>query len=279
MTLHPPESSSWLEVLHPQAHTGHVRYALFDFDGTLSVIRRGWERIMSSMMVEMISDGTSIPIGVENMIEEYIDSSTGILTIKQMKWLVDMVRRYGRARNVLTAFEYKQIYNERLLKSVRMRIQNMGGGPEGCDQLMIAGARSFLERLAARGVHLFLASGTDHEYVVEEAAALGIALFFDGHIYGAHGDSEDDSKELVIARILQENRLQGQELVVVGDGPVEMSYACQVGAVTLGIAADEDDRETLNLRKRTRLMEAGADLLVSNFQHAGELVDLLCGNK
>jgi phosphoglycolate phosphatase-like HAD superfamily hydrolase len=277
MTFTEPETHPWLEILRPQVHTGRTRYALFDFDGTLSVIRRGWERIMSSLMVEMISDGNSIPLGVESMVEDYIDRSTGILTIKQMKWLEDIVRRYGRSRNLKTAAEYKKIYNERLLKSVRMRIQNMGGGLDGRDALMIAGARPFLQGLARRGVHLFLASGTDHEYVLEEAAALGIEDFFEGHIYGAHGNSEEDSKELVIARILEENQLQGKELLVVGDGPVEICFARQVGAVALGVAADEDTRETLSPRKRARLVAACADLLVSNFLHANELVDLFCG--
>ncbi len=272
-----PLTEPWLEIFHPATPTGLTRYALFDFDGTLSVIRRGWERIMSSLMIEMISDGTSIPLGVESMVEDYIDRSTGILTIKQMKWLEETVRRFGRARSVLTASQYKKIYNERLLKSVRMRIQNTGGGREARDALMIAGARAFLEGLSARGVRLFLASGTDHEYVVAEAAALGVTDFFGDHIYGARGDSEDDSKEQVIGRILAGNHLQGPELLVVGDGPVEINYARQAGAVTLGVAADEDTRETLSLRKRARLFSAHSDFLVANFLHTNELIDLFCG--
>ena len=275
----PLTEEPWLEILRPAAPTGRVRYALFDFDGTLSVIRRGWERIMSSLMIEMISDGTSIPLGVESLVEDYIDRSTGILTIQQMKWLEETVRRFGRARSVLTASEYKKIYNERLLKSVRMRIQNRSGGREARDALMIAGARAFLEGLSARGVRLFLASGTDHEYVLAEAAALGIADFFDERIYGARGDSEDDSKEMVIRRILSGNHLQGPELLVVGDGPVEIRYACQVGAVTLGVAADEDTRQTLNPRKRARLVAAHADFIIANFLHANELIILFCGRQ
>ncbi len=36
----------WLEVVNPTVRVGHVRHALFDFDGTISVIRRGWEQVM-----------------------------------------------------------------------------------------------------------------------------------------------------------------------------------------------------------------------------------------
>ena len=275
LTGSPPDHG--LEILHPNVRTGRTRCALFDFDGTISVIRRGWERIMISLMIEMISDGNSIPLNIESVVEEYVDHSTGILTIKQMQWLEEAVRRYGRSRRVLTASEYKQIYNERLLRPVRMRLNGINGVPVSADSLMIAGARDFLEKLARRGVRLFLASGTDQEYVQQEAAALGVAGFFGGHIYGARGDSEEDSKELVIERILQENHLAGDELLVVGDGPVEIRFARQVGAVALGVAADEDTRQTLSPRKRARLVEAGADLLVTNFLQAAALVDLLCG--
>ncbi len=277
MTLTDLSPYLWLEILHPEVRTGQTRCALFDFDGTLSVIRRGWERIMISLMIEMISDGNSIPLGIERTVEEYVDHSTGILTIKQMQWLEEAVRRYGRASRVLTASEYKQIYNERLLCPVRMRLNGGDGRPVAPDELMIAGARDFLEKLAARGVRLFLASGTDQEYVQEEAHILGIDGLFKGQIYGARGDSEVDSKELVIERILKENHLAGEELLVVGDGPVEIRYARQVGAVALGVAADEDTRQTLSPRKRARLAEAGADLLVTNFLQADTLVDLFCG--
>jgi phosphoglycolate phosphatase-like HAD superfamily hydrolase len=45
-----------------------------------------------------------------------------------------------------------------------------------------------LEQLRDRGVTLYLASGTDHQDVVKEAEALGVAHFFKGGIYGAMGD-------------------------------------------------------------------------------------------
>ena len=267
----------WLEILNPQVKTGRVRFALFDFDGTISVIRREWERIMVEMMIEMIcGSGPAVPeIAAEAA--DFVDRSTGILTIVQMKWLAAAAARHGLAQTVLSASEYKAIFSERLLRPVRQRLAGLGASLAERDALMIAGARSFLQTLSARGVRLFLASGTDHEYVVNEAGVLGVLEFFEGRVYGARGDSESDSKELVIARILKENQLRGEELLVVGDGPVEIRCARGVGAVALGVAADEDTRQTLNPRKRARLVEAGADLIVANFLPAAELADLLCG--
>jgi len=267
----------WLEVLNPAAQLGKVRYALFDFDGTLSVIRRGWEKIMTGLMVECICEGQPPTSQIQAEITEYIDRSTGILTIKQMQWLADAVRRHNMAQRFRTASEYKRLYNERLLGPVRQRVASMDGSLAALDAWMIAGARHFLELLADCGIRLFLASGTDQVYVKEEVDVLDLGHFFSSDIYGALGDSETDSKEAVITRILHDYHLQGPELLVVGDGPVEITMARQVNAVALGLASDEDQRQGFNPRKRQRLLAADADLLVADFLHGDELVRLLCG--
>ena len=101
----------------------------------------------------------------------------------------------------------------------------MDGSQAARDELMIAGARAFLQGLHRRGVTLYLASGTDHVYVLEEAAVLGVAEFFGEHIYGARDDAEAYTKARIIQRILDEHGLHGEELLVVGDGPVEIRHA------------------------------------------------------
>ncbi len=268
----PPD---WLEVVNPSVRVGHVRHALFDFDGTISVIRRGWEQVMIPLMVEMICDGHPTPPGLEAEVADYVDRSTGILTIKQMRWLEETVRRYGLAAEVKSAREYKRIYNERLLQPVRRRLARLDGSQAARDSLAIAGARRILEGLHTQGVRLYLASGTDHVYVVEEAEALGVADLFEGRIYGARDGAEAYDKARIIEDILTENDLRGEELLVVGDGPVEIRHARARDAVALGVAADEERRLGLNARKRERLLSAGADLIVTDFVHHAELVDLL----
>jgi len=264
----------WLEIVNPQVRLGQVRHALFDFDGTISVIRRGWEAIMIALMVEMICEGQPQPAGLENEVAAYVDRSTGILTIEQMRWLEEAVRRYGLAQHPRTAREYKRIYNERLLQPVRARLAQLesAGDHAATDTLMIAGVRSFLEGLYERGVTLYLASGTDHVFVQEEASALGVSEFFGSHIYGARDESLEDSKERIIQRILTEHQLRGAELLVVGDGPVEIFHAQSRAAIALGVAADEDQRRGLDPRKRARLLAAGADFLITDFSHGQELL-------
>jgi phosphoglycolate phosphatase-like HAD superfamily hydrolase len=269
---------SWLEVPNPAIRLGRVHHALFDFDGTISVIRRGWEDIMIPMMVEMICDGQSASSEIEAQVADYVDRSTGILTIKQMQWLEEAVRRTGLSQNPRSAREYKRIYNERLLRPVRQRLGQMDGGQSARDGLMIVGARDFLQGLHDCGVALYLASGTDHVYVAEEARALGVADFFGEHIYGARDDTEAYTKERIIQRILDGHGLRGEELLVVGDGPVEIRNAKERGAVALGVAADEDCRQGLNPRKRQRLLAAGADLIVTDFREHQQLLSYLCSN-
>lgn len=261
------------ESLNPDVPLGLVRYALFDFDGTISTIRQGWEEVMGPLMVEMICGSTPPTPAIEREVVAYIDRSTGILTIEQMRWLEEAVARYGLNAEVMSAKAYKRIYNERLLKPVRQRIAAL----RQPDALMMVGARDFLQALAGCGVELFLVSGTDHEYVLEEAAVLQIGDFFAPHIYGALDEPQANTKEHIIARLLAENDLQGPELVVVGDGPVEIREARRRNAIALGVASDEVERRGMNPRKRARLLDAGADLMIADFSHAEQLAEVLTG--
>lgn len=253
-----------------------MHYALFDFDGTLSVIRHGWEEVMFAVMVESICEEHPPTLEIEAEVAQFIDQSTGILTIKQMKWLEEAVRRHGMARRPKNAAAYKRIYLDRLLQLVRERLRELDGSLEAGQSWLVAGAQNFLTKLAKRGVQLFLSSGTDQEYVLQEAEALGIVDFFKGRIFGAQGDSETDTKEMIIQRILTDYRLSGKELLVVGDGPVEIQSARLAGSIALGVACNETDRLSWDARKHQRLLQAGADFIVSNFLHSSELVEILC---
>jgi phosphoglycolate phosphatase-like HAD superfamily hydrolase len=268
-------NENWLEIINPDVRVDAIRQILFDFDGTISVIRQGWEKIMAPLMVEMICDQSPPIVEIVSEVEEYIDHSTGILTSEQMEWLVEAVRRYSRARQVRTAREYKQLYNERLLTLVNERLRRLTAGILRPDDLAIIGARRFVELAFRRGLTLYLASGTDHDYVVHEASALGVSQFFSGRIYGALDDTAAHTKARIISRILDDHALQGPELLVVGDGRVEMQCAKERGAVALGVASDEVAQFGWNVRKRERLVRAGADLLVPDFSHAEELADYL----
>ena len=46
--------STDVEILRPDLPRGRFRSVLFDFDGTLSLIREGWPQVMIPMMVEVL---------------------------------------------------------------------------------------------------------------------------------------------------------------------------------------------------------------------------------
>jgi phosphoglycolate phosphatase-like HAD superfamily hydrolase len=277
----PSEDESYLRVLNPQVipNLGHLRHALFDFDGTLSVLREGWESVMIPLMIACIrgpgSVSPQLSAEIEQEVRAYVDRSTGILTIQQMGWLAEAVRRYGLVADPCTAREYKAQYVEQLMQRVSARRADLRLGRMAPEQGMLAGARSFLEALTSRGTHLYLASGTDHPYVVDEASALGLAGYFDNRIYGALDDSEANDKEQVIRRILDQANLAGTDLLVVGDGPVEIRVAHAAGAIALGVASDEVRRSGWNAHKVRRLEAANADLLVPDFSQARRLAAFL----
>jgi phosphoglycolate phosphatase-like HAD superfamily hydrolase len=265
----PLTGSPWLLSRHPGIldRLSFVRHVLFDFDGTLSVLRQGWEEVMIPLMVEAICGEEIVTGAIEQEVREYVDRSTGILTIRQMQWLAEAVQRHGIARQVLAPGAYKALYLSRLMVFVRQRMAGLESGECKPSDYMIAGAGEFLHGQAEQGMRLYLASGTDHVDVLNEANALGLLPYFDGGVYGALDANEDHAKERVIQRILDENHLSGSELLVIGDGPVEIREGAARGALTWGIASDEVRRSGWNDKKMERLAQAGADLISADFTH------------
>ena len=142
---------------------------IFDFDGTISTLRWGWEDTMKPLMLEMISPNAPADAELEAEVEAYIDESTGIQTIFQMQWLAERVHRDGANPDAPTdPWWYKQEYNRRLMQTVRRRMEQVAGNPSGREAFLMAGSVDFLKALRQRGVRLYAASGTDHGDVVRE---------------------------------------------------------------------------------------------------------------
>ncbi len=274
-----------IEICAKAIPCGSVKHAVFDADGTISTLRQGWEEVMAPVMIRAIlgeqhdSADRGLYEKVRQRVLQYIDQSTGLQTILQMEALVEMVKEFGivPAGQILDKFGYKKIYNDALMELVGKRIAKLERGQLDVADCTVKGAVGFLAALRKRGVTLYLASGTDREDVVREAAALGYAEFFDGGIYGSVGDVSKYSKKMVIDQIMTENSLSGSELVVVGDGPVELRECRKRNGIAIGVASDEIRRYGLNLEKRTRLIKAGAQAVVPDFSGWHDLLNLLFG--
>ncbi|TBL75022.1 HAD family hydrolase [Paenibacillus thalictri] len=247
---------------------GQVQAVLFDFDGTLSTLRSGWEETMAPLFKEMIAGSRQLSVEeeaeLEREIDAYIDQSTGIQTIFQMRWLEQRVREQGWNPHVLSDWEYKAEYNNRLLLKVNERIADLREGKLAPSGFLIRGSVELLEALHSRGIPMYIASGTDHPDVVNEAEVLGVRNYF-ASIAGAPPGRADCSKEKVIADLLAQPDFGGEGLAVIGDGKVEIRLAKENGALALGLASDENAREGLNPVKVNRLQAAGADQIAGDF--------------
>jgi rfaE bifunctional protein kinase chain/domain len=277
---------SEIELCYESIPFGRIKHAVFDHDGTISTLRQGWEEIMAPVMVKAVlgdkyeTADETLYHKVNNRITDFIDKSTGIQTIIQMEALVEMVKEFGivRADKILDKLGYKEIYNNALMELVNRRIGKFKRAELDINDYTIKGALEFVEALKKRGIKLYLASGTDRQDVIAEAEALGYAELFDGGIHGSVGDITKYSKKMVIEKIMADNKLQGPELVVFGDGPVEIRECRKRDGIAVGIASDEIRRHGLSNEKRTRLIKAGAHVIVPDLSQQETLIELLFGS-
>lgn len=275
---------SEIEIVSEWGEKLHITHAIFDHDGTISTLREGWEEIMAPMMMKAILGERFLDADetlyhkVHDRVQDFIDKTTGIQTLIQMQGLVTLVKEFGLVpeEEVLDEFGYKEIYNNELLAMVKKREAKLSRGELTIEDLTLKNGVLFLETLHNAGISLYLASGTDHDDVVNEARILGYDHLFEGKIYGAVGDVTKEAKKIVLDKILNEigNSKNGQ-LALFGDGPVEIREARKRGGVTIGIASDEVKRHGLNEKKRTRLIKAGADVIISDFSQLPQLLHLL----
>ncbi|HOB19349.1 MAG TPA: HAD family hydrolase [Candidatus Atribacteria bacterium] len=251
-----------------------VKAVIFDFDGTISTLRQGWEEIMEPLMVEMITGNKPASEELVKAVRDFINESTGIQTIYQMEWLENEVRRRKLNPVVHDKWWYKDEYNRRLLDVVNARIEKLDRGELDPGDYLIKGGRELLQALHSMKLDLYIASGTDEKDVVNEVRVLGLLDYFT-KVAGAPERRADCSKEAVIRMLMHERGLQGAELLVIGDGKVEIRLGVEAGAITLGVASDEIRREGVNPVKRERLIKAGANAIVGDFTCADEIIALL----
>jgi len=114
------EYPEWdIEVInHP---TRRFRYALFDFDGTLSLLREGWQGIMIPYFTEVVAAVTENPDlqNITELVTEFVDMLTGKQTIFQCIRLDEEVQKRGGP--AVDPYEYKAEYLRRLMARIKDR--------------------------------------------------------------------------------------------------------------------------------------------------------------
>lgn len=264
-----------IEIINPNFPRGQFRFVLFDFDGTLSLIREGWPQVMIPMMVEILqATGTSEnEPTLTRHVEDFVMRLNGRQTIYQMIQLAEEVTKRGG--QPLEPLAYKHEYHARLMRRIQGRLDALTSKSATPDDWTVPGSHDILTRLRERGLDLYLASGTDVAFVKRETELLDLTRFFAPHIYGALDDYKNFSKKMIIERILQENNLRGEELLGFGDGFVEIEEVKRVGGVAVAVASDEVKREGIHAWKRDRLVRAGADFVIGDYRCVDDLMRIL----
>jgi len=267
-----------LQQLRAGVSARNARVCLFDFDGTVSLIRSGWMEVMVPMMVEVLSElqtGES-ETELRAVVEDFVWRLTGKQTIYQMIALAgEISKRGGTPHEPLT---YKKMYLDRLHARIQYRLEELRRGAVSPDKYLVPGTRAWIEALRDRGLQLYLASGTDQPYMREEADLLDVARYFDGRVYGALDDYKAFSKKILIERLIAASEFQGSEFLGFGDGYVEIENIKDVGGVAVGVATAEPDCLTIDDWKRQRLAGVGADFIIPNFLCRDELLAALFPN-
>ena len=246
-----------------------IRHALFDWDGTLSLLRAGWAEVMIQQWIETLPPllGESRATQ-EQRVHDEIWGLNGKPTIHQMARLAELVTESGGAAK--SAISYNEEYQNRLATLVRTRADQVRNGMAAPDEFMVTGARAFLDLLSQRGIQLHLASGTELRFITEEAKLLGLADYFGSRFHGPSGpDDRSFSKRGVMDGILAQTGLPGGALVAFGDGHVEIEQSRAVGGWAVAVCSDESAWRSgkLDPAKLKRLTEVGANFSVPDFAH------------
>src|SRR3954465_14801202 len=140
-----------IEVLRPDLPRGRFRSVLFDFDGTLSLIREGWPQVMIPMMVEALREtGTAeTEAQLTAAVEDFVMRLNGRQTIYQMIQLADEVRSRGGAP--LEPLAYKHRYHDLLMQRIEGRLAALASGQATAEDWTVPGSHALLDALQGRG--------------------------------------------------------------------------------------------------------------------------------
>ena len=261
----------------------NIKYALFDFDGTVSLIRQGWQGIMIPYFEEVLrATGTSeTPEEIHELVRLFVTDLTGKQTIFQCIRLAE--EETARGGTPLEPIEYKREYLRRLEERIRERKAALTAGTVNPDEWIVPGAKAFVHALRERGIKCYLASGTDEQDVLHEARLLGLEPYFDGGIWGARDDlaigrRKEDIKEIkaeVIRDMIERQHIQPNELVSFGDGFVEVELVANLGGLAIGAATNEAERCGIDAWKRSRLIVAGARAIIPDFSEPEKIIETI----
>src|ERR1017187_8170356 len=134
-----------IEQLRPGVSARKARVCIFDFDGTISLVRSGWMDVMAPMMVEILLDlktGES-EADLRQVVDDFIWRLTGKQTVYQMIELAEQIRKRGG--QPLDPLVYKKMFLDRLNGRIRDRLEELRTGQGAPEKYLVPGTRELVE--------------------------------------------------------------------------------------------------------------------------------------
>ena len=263
------------EWVNPQVQPHALKVAMIDFDGTVSLLREGWDQVMIPMMVRELlplPGTTESELALQQRVTDFVLKLNGQPTIVQMQALCQEVKLRGGTP--LKAEEYKARYLDLLMDQVSGRKAYIISTRQ-TQVWTVPGTYQLLEGLKRRGVPMLLASGTDLADLRTEAELLQVAHYFGEGIEGPESDTSAFTKAAACDRMLARHALPGSALLNIGDGYVETRVAKERGGIAVGIAYDHDHPGEFNPWRREQLHRAGVDLILPDLRQSDLLLSWL----
>lgn len=252
-----------------------IRHAVFDFDGTLSLVRGGWAEIMLGQFLDHLPQGANTtPAQREELLHDIL-ALNGKPTIYQMQLLAERVAQQGGQSD--TPDNYNLDFQRRLRSKITERLGHISNASKPRDHYLVHEARNILMLLRERGIVIHLLSGTAHADLLIESDALGIREFLDDRIYGPQNLKPGFTKRAVFEQIVSDYDLSPGQLMCFGDGAVEIMDTRRLGGLAVGLASDETANGSgrLDRHKQPHLQKAGAQVIIPDYRHAATLLNLL----
>ena len=142
-----------MELCERRERTDHFEYAVLDFDGTISLIREGWQQIMVPYFIDELGKAPGArefsSEAISYRVRDFVTVLTGKQTIYQCIHLAEEITALGGKPEDPQV--YKDEYQRRLLLHINERIHGLENGSIDPETLTVPGTYQMLDmRLATK---------------------------------------------------------------------------------------------------------------------------------
>lgn len=263
------------EVINANLRRKGFRAVVFDFDGTLSLLREGWARIMAELGHEHLSAAKLVrepEAELLTYLEREMLMLSGKPSIFQMRRLSEEVATRGGVAPDPDAMLVE--FLKRLTANIQSRIDDLKSGAVPPSAWTVPGTHAILDELQNRGVLLVLASGTDRAFVEHDLQLLDLARYFGDRVFAPANNAPAFTKRDVIEGLIRDG-IPGEQLLGFGDGYSETVEMKRAGGAAIGVASVEPPLAGINAMKREMLIGLGADVIVPDYNETEKLLQWL----